>query len=117
HSDGKSGLLDRRDEVEQSLGAAALYLFDQDPAILEAHHAEFADQVGRHRPPDIVIEDKPAVEKPTQAFAANFDRDGILGRAPRRIYFVEIALRHRINMRLGAGANTTDNPHFGPPPQ
>ena len=42
--DVENGFLDRRDEIEQALGAAALYLFDQHPAILKAHHAEMSHE-------------------------------------------------------------------------
>src|SRR3954451_15620363 len=68
-----------RQQMKQTSRLAALDLLDQNPAIAEANDAKPVDQVARHRAPDVVIIDQPAVEKRTEAVAANFDRDGGIG--------------------------------------
>src|SRR5438552_18446252 len=49
-------LLGCGDEVEQVLALAALDLLDQDAAVVEADHAQLADQVRRHRVFNPVVE-------------------------------------------------------------
>src|SRR5262249_8064128 len=109
--DVENGFLGDGEEVKRYLSGAGLHLSDQDPAVLEAVDAELADGIGRHRPADVFIEDKPAVEARPQAGGPDRYGYGILGRA-RGINLVKIALDHFVKMRLGTGTDIPDNRHF-----
>src|SRR6516165_10888838 len=65
------GLLGGGMQGVQALGAAALYLFDEDAAVGETDHAQQSDQVGRHRTLPAAVDHVPAVEEWPQTAAAD----------------------------------------------
>src|SRR5712691_7761028 len=107
--DVHDGFVGRGGEIEQPFAAAALDLLDEDTAVREADHAELPDEVGRHRPVDLVIEDEPVVEERSQAVAADFDRDRGVSRAfwPRHV--VELLFWHIVEMGRRAGPDIADD--------
>src|SRR5262249_60060107 len=75
-------------------------------------HAELADEIRRHRPAHVVVEDVPAVEKWAQAVAANLDRRRVLCESDRWRDLVEVRLRHIVEVRGGARPDIADHRYF-----
>src|SRR5262249_51647793 len=102
-------LVARGDEREQPFGTAALDLLDERAAIGPSGHPQLADEVGRRRSADLVVEDEPPVEVRPQAVAANFDGDGSVGGALRPWHLVELVLGHIVRMSGRPGPDVTDD--------